>query len=325
MKKIFFVFVCLLLLCSLALPAFAAGEAPKILLQPQNYHYSEYSTAIYTVKATGSNLSATWYLEYEGKTYDISDMTNGIEPWEGYAGETYGPNEPEKGVFTYFFGGIGAELSGAEIWCVIEDGHYDVTSTRAIITVQGEKTPPTILEMPVRLDVRQGEEAELRCVANSVSDAQLSFQWYETSTGKLQDLQAMEDETGDFLFCSTEKIGTRYFVCCVTAEDGGMAYSSIVPVTVEKAPSTEPENTTPTTAPTAAPTTAPTTAPETVPETTGTAPETVPAATQPADKPPVASDASADFPWWGILLIALGGIGVGVGVALLITKQKEQA
>ena len=82
MKKKICLLLCLLLLCTLSLPAVAAGSEPKITLQPQNYHYPQYSVAIYTVKAEGQNLHATWYLSYEGKTYNLSDNQNSFEPWE---------------------------------------------------------------------------------------------------------------------------------------------------------------------------------------------------------------------------------------------------
>lgn len=231
MKRITVSLLVLMFLLMLVMPVMAAPDGPKITMQPQNYQYPEYSVAIYTVKATGTNLHATWYLEYEGKTYNLSDNQNGVEPWEGYAGETYGPVQ-DGDTFSWFFGGIEEGLNGAEIWCVLEDGHYDVTSARAMITVQGDAMPPEILDMPAELTVLRGEEAEARCVARSNSDAQLAFQWYETSTGKLQDIRALDGEDSDYMFCSTEVPGTRYYVCCVTTTAGGRAYSSVLPVTV---------------------------------------------------------------------------------------------
>ena len=90
MKKRFSVVLCVLLVCILVIPAMAASDAPEIILEPQSPNYPEYSVASYTVKATGTNLRATWYLSWQGGTYNLSDNTNGIEPWEGYAGETYG-------------------------------------------------------------------------------------------------------------------------------------------------------------------------------------------------------------------------------------------
>ena len=60
--------ICLMLLvimCSmLTIPAVAASEEPVITLQPQSPNYPEYSVAVYTVKAEGTNLQATWYMEW---------------------------------------------------------------------------------------------------------------------------------------------------------------------------------------------------------------------------------------------------------------------
>lgn len=239
-KRILALLLCVLLLSVPVMPS-AAADAPVITLQPQSYHYPQYSVAVYTVKATGQNLTATWYIKYQGVTYNLSDNTNGIEPWEGFAGENYGPMEDGPNTFSCFFGGIEEGLNGAEIWCVIEDGHYDVESAHAIITVQGSALPPEILQIPASLTVKQAEEAELRCVAKSNNGSQLAFQWYETATGKLMDIRAMDGEDGDYIFLNTQSVGTRYYVCLVRAGDGGMAYSSVVPVTViDSTPAGEP-------------------------------------------------------------------------------------
>lgn len=321
----------IVLLGSLACLAFAAPEAPQITLQPQNVHYPEYSTAGYLVRASGTNLTCTWYLEYQGKTYNLSDNTNGIEPWEGYAGETYGATQPDSNSFFWFFGGIGAELSGAEIWCVIEDGHYDVTSARAIITVQGSAMPPEILEFPAELTVTQGSQTDIRCVAKSPSQAQLEFRWYETSTGKLQDIRAIDpEETGDFITPDTSAPGVRYYVCGITTTDGGMAYSSVLPVTVQAAsqPPAGTEATDPAKETTEA--TEATKATDPAPDATATGgatgeddPQTP--ATDSVQKDPAQNheEEAKSFPWWGILLIALASAGAGVGAAFLLLKKKN--
>lgn len=233
MKKIISLLLVILLCGLLTVPTLAAPEAPVITLQPQNYQYPEYAVAMYTVKVSGSNLHCTWYLEYEGKTYNISDNTNGIEPWEGYAGENYGGVQIDSNTFSWFFGGIEEELDGAEIWCVIEDGHYEVVSARAIITVHGDAMPPEIIDMPAEITVYRGDSAEIRCQARSTDGSQLEYTWYETNTGKLQDIRAIDPEiTNDFMSASTERAGVRYYVCGITTSKGGRAYSSVVPVTV---------------------------------------------------------------------------------------------
>ena len=234
MKKVITLLLIALLCGVLAVPASAAPAEPVITMQPQSYYYSEYSVAIYTVKVTGTNLSAYWYIEWEGKTYNASQIGGAMQPWEAYAGESYGARKIDNNTFCFIFQGIEEELSGAEIWCEIEDGHYSVTSQAAHIVVGNYGYPPEILDIPASITVEQGEDAEIRCVARSTDGSQLNFLWYETGTGKFEDLQAINRgaETGDYMFCDTSMIGTRYYVCGITTSGGGMAYSSVVEVNV---------------------------------------------------------------------------------------------
>lgn len=221
----------------------AAPEEPVITMQPQSPNYPEYSVAYYTVKVSGTNLSATWYLEWQGETYNVSDYTNGFEPWEAYAGETYGPIQQDANTFSCFFAGIEHQLNGATLWCVIEDGHYSLTSQKAYITIGNPSTPPEILDIPAQITVEQGGAAEIRCVARSNDESQLGYIWYETATGQLPDIQAMDrgTELGDCILCDTSKVGTRYYVCAVNTSNGGITYSSVVPVTVVEKTVTVPE------------------------------------------------------------------------------------
>ena len=234
MKKVISLLLIVLLCGMLAVPALAAPEGPVITMQPQSPNYPEYSVAIYTVKATGSNLTATWYIEYQGKTYNASKIGGTMQPWEAYAGESYGAKKLDDNTFCFVFEGIEEELSGAEIWCEIEDGHYNVVSQVGHITVGNYGSPPEILSIPASITVKRGEEAEIRCVAKSSDGSQLNFLWYETGTGKFEDMQAIDRgaETGDYMFCDTRTTGTRYYVCGITTSGGGMAYSSMVEVNV---------------------------------------------------------------------------------------------
>ena len=329
--------VCLILLCALLSPwmltAMAAEEGPQIILQPQQYTYPDQSVAIYTVKASGSNLHAYWYMQWEGTVYHISDMSNGMEPWEAYAGETYGASQPDANTFVWFFQGIEAELSGAEIWCVIEDGHYEATSRRALITVGGSAMPPELTEVPVGVTVKKHGECELRVLAKSPDGSQLSFLWYETDSGKLQDIRALNrgEEDCDFLFPDTSVEGTRNYVCMVTTEKGGVAYTSVIPVTVDgTATETEPAVTQQTTQETTEETAEATTE-QTVPVTTQPAESTEPAtqaadktentqSTLPAEEPD--SGEKAAFPWLWIAVTILAMLGLSVIVTMLVMKRK---
>ena len=234
MKKVISLLLIVLLCGMLAAPALAAPEGPVITMQPQSPNYPEYSVAIYTVKATGTNLTATWYIEYQGKTYNASQIGGTMQPWEAYAGESYGAKKLDDNTFCFVFEGIEEELSGAEIWCEIEDGHYNVVSQVGHITVGNYGSPPEILSIPASITVKRGEEAEIRCIAKSSDGSQLNFLWYETGTGKFEDMQAIDRgaETGDYMFCDTRTTGTRYYVCGITTSGGGMAYSSMVEVNV---------------------------------------------------------------------------------------------
>ena len=234
MRKIIVIVLCALLLTGLSVNVLAAPEEPVITMQPQSHYYPEYSVAIYTVKATGTNLSAYWYIEWEGKTYNASQIGGAMQPWEAYAGESYGAKKLDKNTFCFIFQGIEEELSGAELWCEIEDGHYSVPSQVAHIIVGNYGSPPEILDIPASITVQQGDEADIRCLAKSTDGSQLEFLWYETGTGKFEDLQAINrgTEISDYMFCDTSNIGTRYYVCGITTSGGGMAYSSAVEVNV---------------------------------------------------------------------------------------------
>lgn len=317
MRKLICIILSTILILALSGLAVAASDAPEITLQPQSAAFPEYSVASYTVKASGSNLTATWYLEWQGATYNLSDSTNSIEPWEGFAGETYGGVQEDANTFVYFFGGVGQELSGAQIWCVIEDGHYDVASQKARVTIGGSAMPPVIEQIPAQLTVEQGGDGELRCIALAPGDTQLSFLWYETDTGRMEDMRAVNrgEETSDFLICDTSQVGTRYYLCMVQTTDGGTTYSSVVPVTVTEKETVPEAPTEPATEP--APTAEPTAAPNTQPEATK-------AAAQATPDPEPEGGPVMELPWWVLLLIALAGIGAGVGTAVILVRKNEK-
>lgn len=82
-------------------------------------------------------------------------------------------------------------------------------------------------------EVVQGEELILYCGASSDSGAELSYIWYETATGKLEDMFAINRGTETFhtYVCDTSEVGTRYYLCSVS--DGTAArYSDIITVRV---------------------------------------------------------------------------------------------
>lgn len=243
-KKCISLLMLAVMLACLMLPAMAAQE-PVITRQVQNPVFPKYAHAEYSVTVNGKNLRCTWYLKFEGKTYNICDTEGAAKPWEVYAGETYGPKESKNGDFTtfsYFFGGIELSLDGAILYPVIEDGHFEITGDSAVIQVaEGVEMPPKIM-VASGMEIFQGDPLDLYCEASSDSGSALSYVWYESSSGKLQDIVAINKgaETSDTLHCDTSKLGTRYYVCLVATADGGSGYSSVIPVTVISNKSIEP-------------------------------------------------------------------------------------
>lgn len=311
--------ICLILTCLmvsvLALPVLAAPAAPVITMQPQSPNYPEYSVAIYTVKAEGTNLTATWYMQWQEKTYTISNIGGAMQAWEPFAGESYGAKKLDNNTFTFVFEGIEYDLDGAYIWCVLEDGHYDVTSQKTRISVGNSNTPPEIVSIPAMLTLEQGAAAELHCVAKAPDGTQLSFLWYETDTGKREDIRAVNrgTETTDTLLCDTANLGTRNYLCMVESSDGGLTYSSLVPVTViekkaaENTP-TEPSETTPATnEPTKPQPSNPTNAATNTQE---------PADTQ------TQQNQKGGISWWSLVIVAVVAAGAGVGIAVVLVRKK---
>lgn len=316
MRKTFCLMLFVLMCCMLTIPATAASEEPVITLQPQSPNYPEYSVAVYTVKAEGTNLKATWYMEWLGKTYTISDVGGAMQDWEPYAGESYGARKLDDNTFAFVFEGIEYDLDGAYIWCVIEDGHYSVTSQKNRISVGNENMPPEIVSIPSEMTVEQGDLAEIRCVAKTTDGSQLSFLWYETDTGKREDIRAVNrgTETADYLICETDNVGTRNYICLVTSANGGMTYSSVVTVTVTEKqmitadPNNSHESSDENTKPSGTNT-----------ETVGT--DEVPD-TNTTETPDV-QQSNESFPWWAIVLLCVVTAGIGFGVAFVVIKKKS--
>ena len=349
MRKVICLLLALLMSCLFVLPVMAAPEGPVITLQPQSPNYPNYSVAIYTVKAEGTNLHAYWYMLWQGKTYTISDIGGAMQDWEPYAGETYGARKLDDNTFAFIFEGIERDLDGAYIWCVIEDGHYDVSSQKARICVGNPNTPPEIVSIPAQLTVQQGDSAEIRCVAKSPDDSQLSFLWYETDTGRLEDIRAVNrgTETADYIFCDTSSPGTRNYICMVETSNGGLAYSSTVAVTVmEKTvvphEPAETKDAEPPVTETTAEQPAPPAPTEVIPDTTIPAESkqdvTVSTQTDSLDTPePTQTPDSAQLhtkdkedpnasnnglPWWILVLIGVAAAGIGVSTAIVLVKKK---
>ena len=89
------------------------------------------------------------------------------------------------------------------------------------------------VDVQTSYEVVLGEELILFCSAASDTGGELSYIWYETATGKLEDMYAVNrgEETLETYLCDTTQLGTRYYLCSVS--DGTAAvYSDIITVRV---------------------------------------------------------------------------------------------
>lgn len=233
--KTFTAFLMITLLAAAMLVPVSAAENPVITLQPQNCVYPEFASALWSVGATGENLSYDWYIVYNGTAYRTADALAENHPWlNGVTGSGYGSNEAGD---TFFVEGIGSALDGALIYCVVSNEAGSVTSESAYISVDGKKSPPR-LKVPASVTVEQETVVKLFCEAEASGDDSVSsYAWFETPTGQLKDIVAIgsyggQPEENPVLVCDTSTPGTRYYVCYVMTKLGGVAYSSVIPVTV---------------------------------------------------------------------------------------------
>ena len=245
MKKFTALLMITLLAAAMLVPV-SATDKPVITLQPQNSVYPEFASALWSVKATGENLSYNWYIVYNGTAYRTADSFAENHPWlNGVTGSGYGSNETGN---TFFVDGIGSALDGALIYCVVSNEAGSATSESAYISVSGKKFPPQ-LNVPASVTVEQDTVLKLFCEAETTGDDSVSsYAWFETPTGQLKDIVAIgsygdQPEEDPVLVCDTSTPGTRYYVCHVMTKLGGVAYSSVIPVTVtEKTVAPPPES-----------------------------------------------------------------------------------
>lgn len=229
MKKVVLLLI-LLLLCLQPIPVFAAS-IPEILNDPQNLIWPENSVASYSVEAYGDNLNYKWYIICNGVTYDTTQFKEG-QPWAGFGTSGCGASEDGK---TFYINGIIEEANGAQIYCEVTNGAGSVRSRAATISVGGSVLPPNI-KVVSNIVVELNQPASILCTATDPKGGSLEYTWMETGTGELRDVVAINrgEETNQTLNCDTGTIGTRYYVCMVTTSNGGMGYSSVVPVTVKE-------------------------------------------------------------------------------------------
>lgn len=233
----------LLTLTALTPAASAAPTTPILAHVPQNYSWPEGGVATYFCKAQeddwGEIYQYEWYLEINGQTFDLEGDN---EDWRKFAP---GLNTGVYNHNTVTLDGVEAELNGAEIYCIVYSPSAWVETPHAIITVgaQDMRSAPEIVA-PITEYCRQDEKITLSVDATSRSggtDA-LSYQWYRTGTGRLQEIQAIVGANSRSYQPSFDDWSTFYYVCGVFDGVGtayaNYSYSNVIRVEVEAPPET---------------------------------------------------------------------------------------
>ncbi len=188
----------------------SAGTKPTITTQPKDVTVAAGSTAQFTVKASGSNLTYQW--QYS---------TNGGKTWKA---------SPATGSKTATLKiSATASKSGYKYRCVVKSGTAKVTSKAVTLTVSAG-TKPTITTQPKNVTVAAGGTAKFTVKA---SGSNLTYQWqYSTNGGKTwQNSPATGNKTATLKISATaSKSGYKYR--CIVKSGTAKVTSKAVTLTV---------------------------------------------------------------------------------------------
>ena len=299
MKKILSLFVCLLLVLGLTIPAFAAGLTVSFTGDSLPEVGGTLTVDKNAMLDSGSITSEMYNALLEGNVI-YSWYKNGMLTQEGTGEDanSYKVTPSDQGSTLYVKVSFYEDSSFQETKKCGEAVSKEVT----IIGSAPEITTKSLDEATV------GKEyyVKLEC-----SDPDAVFSEF------------MGCQLSDFGLCLTQhgeiegtptKAGNCHINIQIVSEGGGENSVSF-DLTVKA--ETEPPQT--------EPTTSPTTAPETESEPTNSAPsKATPAETQPQTQIPATPKEDA-FPWWGYAVIILGGITAGIGIAFILIKRKKKS
>ncbi|MBR6915397.1 MAG: hypothetical protein IKN36_03465, partial [Clostridia bacterium] len=177
--------------------------------------------------------------------------------------------------------------------------------------------------VPAGATVGQNGYLELKCDATSADGSYLSYVWYETPSGELMDMTAVNrgEETDPVLICDTSELGTRYYICMVETASYGRTYSSAIPVEVVEGEPIVTENTGTETANAAD--TGDTDAPESKEEDVGTG-KSDDVSAPPEVGVTTTGAAGSSLPLWAVIALAACAAVIASLVTILIYKSKKK-
>ena len=293
MRKFVSILICLLLLLGLAIPTFAAGVSVTFTDDSLPEVGGTLTIDTNALMNNGSITSEMYNALLEGNVI-YSWYKNGTLTQEGTGADalSYQLSLSDQGCSFY------VKVSFYEDDCFQESkkcgeavsGEITVTGPAPEITTKSLTAATVGTEYYIRLECSDPD-----AVFSEIMGSQLSeFGLYLTQHGEIEGTPI--------------KAGNCHINVLVVSEGGGENSFSF-DLTVNAAPAgTEPDPTPPTSEP---PASAPTDAADSTRDTTDV--------TQAGN-----GDNRQEFPWWGYVVIALGGIAVGIGIAFVFVKLKKK-
>ncbi len=208
MKKALSLLVVLAMVISMVPSVFAAESGPVISKQPESVQIDVDATAIFTVEATGNDLTYQWqYLLPNNKTWRDTTMS-------GYDSATLT---------------VGGKLSrnAYQYRCVITDANGKKATSDAATLLVGPQTDLKFTEQPTIAIKPLGEFATFH-VAVEGSASGWTYQWeYKLPTNEYWRVTTMEGNTTDTLIVESKESRDRYqYRCVVTDSDTGATVTS---------------------------------------------------------------------------------------------------
>lgn len=305
MKKILSTAICLLLLFSLAIPAFAAGVTVTFTDDSLPEVGGTLTVDKSALLDNGSITSDMYNALLEGNVI-YGWYKNGMLTQEGIGADalSYQLTLSDQGCTFYVKLSFYEDDSFQESKKCAEavSGEITVTGPVPEVTTQSLTTATVGTEYYIRLECSDPDAVFTEFMGSQLSEFGLCL----TQHGEIEG--------------TPSKAGNCHINVLVVSEGGGENSVSF-DLTVNAAPtSTEPDPTPsasdPTQPvsgdPTEPPASAPTDTTDNIQDTTGVE--------HPGDQ-----DNGQDFPWWGYVVIAVGGIAVGIGIAYVFSKLKKRS
>lgn len=293
MRKIVSILICLLLLLGLAIPTFAAGVSVTFTADSLPEVGGTLTVDTNALMNNGSITSEMYNALLEGNVI-YSWYKNGTLTQEGTGADalSYQLSLSDQGCTFYVKVSFYEDDSFQESKKCAEAVGDEITITGPApeITTKSLTAATVGTEYYIRLECSDPDAVFSEFMGSQLSE----FGLYLTQHGEIEG--------------TPTKAGNCHINVLVVSEGGGENSFSF-DLTVNAAPAgTEPDPTPPTSEP---PASDPTDATDSTQDTTDVA--------QPGDQ-----NNSQEFPWWGYVVIALGGIAVGIGIAFVFVKLKKK-